>query len=247
MKKINQKIIALILTILLISTNLISLGNQVIALTLVEQNDKTNNNNVTFDSYLEGNVHSKSYNIDEEAKVYLKLNVYNTGYLKNIVISISNTANYEIDMDNLKDENILSASKNQISVKQINSEEQVILELPIKIKTANKVEVSLNAIYVDNNGIERNITKTISNQIIWKQQMELNLNYEVSKYIPYNQGEEYGVLLQTIITSSIKDHVLPISKTELEMYIPQIENVKPEVVNVIANKTLNTNNDDYSK
>ncbi len=253
MKKINQKIIALILTILLISTNLISLGNQVIALTLVEQNDKTNNNNVTFDSYLEGNVHSKSYNIDEEAKVYLKLNVYNTGYLKNIVISISNTANYEIDMDNLKDENILSASKNQISVKQINSEEQVILELPIKIKTANKVEkdfaekvseVSLNAIYVDNNGIERNITKTISNQIIWKQQMELNLNYEVSKYIPYNQGEEYGVLLQTIITSSIKDHVLPISKTELEMYIPQIENVKPEVVNVIANKTLNTNNDE---
>ena len=159
MKKLNQKIIALILTILLISTNLISLSNQVIALTLVEQDDKTNNNNVKFDSYLEGNVHSKSYNVGEQAKVYFKLDVYNTGYLKNIVISISNTANYEIDTDNLKDENILSIFENQISVKQINSGEHVIIELPIKIKTANKVEkdfaekvseISLNAVYVDN-------------------------------------------------------------------------------------------------
>ncbi len=253
MKKINQKIIALILTILLIGTNLIPLGNQVIAANLSEQNDKTSNNNVTFNSYLEGNVHSKSYNANEKAKLYLKLNVYNTGYLKNSTITISNNANYEIDVNNFENENILSMTSNQITVKQINSGEELTIELPIKIKTASKVEkdfaqkvseVSLNAIYVDNKGIERNITKTINNQIIWKQQMNLNLNYEVTKYIPYNQGEEYGVLLQTVITSSIKDHVLPISKTELEMYVPQIENVKPTTVNVIANKTLNTNSDE---
>ena len=253
MKKINQKIIALILTILLIGTNLIPLGNQVIAANLLEQNNKTSNNNVTFDSYLEGNVHNKIYNVEEEAKLYIKLNVYNTGYLKNSTITISNNANYEIDTANLKNENILSMTSNQITIKQINSNEEVTIELPIKIKTANSVEkdfaqkvseVSLNAIYVDDNGIEKNITKTINNQVIWKEQMELNLNYEVTKYIPYKQEQEYGVLLQTVITSSVKDHVLPISKTELEMYAPQIENAKPTSVNVIANKTLNTNSDE---
>ena len=253
MKKINQKIIASILTTLLILTNLIPLGNQVIAANITSQNNKTNNSNVTFDSYLEGNVHSQTYNVEEEAKLYLNINVYNTGYLKNPVISISNTANYEIDTNNLKDENILSASSNQVTIKQIDSGKQVTIQLPIKIKTANKVEsdfaektseVTLNANYVDENGEEKAIEKTINNQVIWNEQKELNLDYKVTKYIPYNQGEEYGVLLQTVITSSIKGHVLPISKTQLEMNVPQIENVNPTSVNVISNKTTNTNNDE---
>lgn len=252
MKKINQKITALILTTLLILSNLIPLGNQVIAANIASQNNKTCNKNVTFDSYLEGMVHSKTYNIEEEAKLYLNINVYNTGYLKNPVINISSTANYEINTAKLNNTNILSATANQVTLKQVNSGEQVIIELPIKIKTANKVKVdfaektsgvTLNAAYVDENGIERDITKTINNQVIWNEQKELNLNYKVTKCIPYNQGEEYGILLQTVITSSIENHSLPISKTELTMNVPQIENVKPEMVNVIANKTTNTNND----
>ena len=253
MKKINQKITALILTTLLILSNLIPLGNQVIAADIASQNNKTCNKNVTFDSYLEGMVHSKTYNVEEEAKLYLNINVYNTGYLKNPVINISSTANYEINIAKLNNTNILSATANQVTLKQVNSGEQVTIELPIKIKTANKVKtdfaektsgVTLNAAYVDENGIERDITKTINNQVIWNEQKELNLNYKVTKYIPYNQGEEYGILLQTVITSSIENHSLPISKTELTMNVPQIENVKPELVNVIANKTTNTNNDE---
>ena len=66
--KTKQRIIALLMTILLLGTNLLTLGNQVIAVNLAEQNSKTNHSNVTFDSYLEGETHTQTYKVGEEAK-----------------------------------------------------------------------------------------------------------------------------------------------------------------------------------
>ncbi len=255
--KTKQKIMAILLTILLLGTNLINLGTAVIAANVPEQNNKTNNSNVTFDSYLEGGVHSQNYKVGEETKLYLKIGVHNAGYLKNSVINIAENANYEIDTSNLQNNELIqSSTNNQIKLKQIDSENNVEIVLPIKIKSANQVdkdfiekesEVSFIAIYVDGNGNEKTVNKVITNKLTWEAELELDLNTEVTKYIPFNQNENYGVLIQTKIISRLKDHVLPVSSTELLVNVPELEGEKPQSVNVIANTTTNTNQDENGK
>ena len=91
--------------IMLIGMNLISLGNQVIAVNLTSQNSKTNNQNVEFDSYFEGNNYTKNFNIEQEATLYISLKVKNSGYLKDGIVRISD-ANYEIVTEKLKSEKV---------------------------------------------------------------------------------------------------------------------------------------------
>ncbi len=251
--KLKQKIVAMLLTVILMSTNFVALGTQVIAASLEQQNSKTNHANVEFNSYFAGEVHSKTFHLQEEAKLYLSLKVSNIGYLKNAVVRITE-ANYQIDHGNLQEnEKIQSASQDEIKLEQINSGEEVLLELPISILAQEQVvsgyldktsQVTLTGIYVDENGKERNIEKTIQNQLTWEANPELELKGEVSKYIPYQQAEEYGVLVQTKLSSNLKDGVVPISKTQLSMQVPEIEGSKPQRVIVLANQTTATNQDE---
>ncbi len=250
--KTKQRIIALFTTILLVCTNFAGIAGSVIAVEMPEQNNKTNHANVTFDSYLEGNTHSKTYKVADQAKMYLKVAVKNAGYLKNGTVNISNTANYEIDTSNLKNDMIQSATEGQVKLKQIGSGSEIEIALPIKIKESNQVDkdfiekisaVTFNGTYIDANGKEVAITKTINNQIIWEEQTSLELSSKVTKYIPFNEGENYGVLVQTTVSSKIKDHNLPVSKTEIQMQVPEMEGTLPEEVTVVANQTTNTNND----
>ncbi|MFQ8987367.1 MAG: hypothetical protein ACLR6T_01540 [Intestinibacter sp.] len=68
--KIRQKIMAVMMTTILVGTNLLNLGAQVIAAApeLEKQNKQTNHANVEFNSYLEGEVHNKTFSEKEEAK-----------------------------------------------------------------------------------------------------------------------------------------------------------------------------------
>ncbi|MCI9177826.1 MAG: hypothetical protein HFJ28_04565 [Clostridia bacterium] len=252
--KIKQKIVAILMTILLVGTNLITLGNQVIAANLSQQNSKTNHTNVEFNSYFEEGTYSKKININEKAKLSLKIKVNEVGYLKNAQVNIQNS-NYEIDVENLQNTAVEEVTKTQVKLKQIKSNEEVYIELPIKIKKEEKVEkdflekisnVIFTATYIDENGKEKDIQKTIQNQVIWQANPEVQMTGEVTKYVPYKQEEEYGVLLQTLVSSEIKDHILPISKTQINMQVPQIEGENPQRVTVIANKTQNTGSKNQS-
>ena len=73
--KIKQKIVAILMTILLVGTNLITLGNQVIAANLSQQNSKTNHTNVEFNSYFEEGTYSKKINVNEKAQLNVKIKV----------------------------------------------------------------------------------------------------------------------------------------------------------------------------
>lgn len=247
--KTKQKIMAVLMTIILVGSNLITLGNGVIAASLLEQNSKTNHANVEFDSYFENGEHAKTYKVGQEAKLKLKIKVSNTGYLKNGAVQILD-ANYQIKNSKLESSKVQTATNEQIKLTQIASGEEVIIEVPIQIKPVEQVAknflektstVSFTATYVDGNGKEKAIEKTIYNQVKWQADLSLSLNSEVTKYIPYHQGEEYGVLVQTTISSELKDHVLPISKTELTMQVPKMFNTNPQRVTVIANQLASTN------
>ena len=236
--------------IMLIGMNLISLGNQVIAVNLTSQNSKTNNQNVEFDSYFEGNNYTKNFNIEQEATLYISLKVKNSGYLKDGIVRISD-ANYEIVTEKLKSEKVQNVTENSISLKQIKQNEEVVLEVPIQIKKQESISadyfsktstVEFQGTYVDGNGEKKEIIKTMNHQVTWKVEDELVLSEQDLTYVPYMQNEEYGVMVQTTLTSKLAKVLMPISETELTMQVPKINGQAPQKATVVAKQIIATGN-----
>ena len=256
MSKVLEKIIALVLVIILVSANLIFLGEYTIVYALsdeelIKQDSSTNNKNIEFNSYFNGETHSQVFDIgSEEAKIYLKLKVNNAGYLQNGTIEFQN-ANFKIKGD-IQNENIQSIDNqnNKIVLNKINNGSDITIELPIEILKNDNVSLDyfnketltkFTGTYVDGSGKEKQIEKEVTNKLSWKGNAEAELKVTVNKFVTYATNENYGVMLQTKINSNIKDSSLPIHNTNLEITVPTINNIKPTSVNVIATNTLATN------
>lgn len=250
--KVKQKIIAILMIITLMGANLLALGKQVMAADLSIQNSETNHKNVELDSYFEEGIYQKEFEIGETANLYFKMKVNNAGYLKNTIVNISD-ANFEFDAENVKNTNVQSATETQLKFNQVNANNELIVEVPIQITTSENIEqnflqkiskIEFTATYVDGEGKEHSIEKTIENQAIWKATATMELTGEVTKYIPYQNENESGVLLQLVVNTNVKDQVVPVSQTNLQLQAPQVAGNYPQRVNVFANQMTMTGNDE---
>lgn len=253
MGKVITKVTSAIITTILVFSNLLVLGGEVIAYggELEEQNTKTNNSKVEFNSYFDDGVHGKEYKTTEEGKIYLNLKVKEEGYLKDIVVNFSN-ANFIIDSDKIKSEYVqkVNDNKDTITLNSINKGEEVTIEVPIKILNEENVkadnfskvtDVILTANYIDINGNTKAVTKTIKTQVEWNGTAEIENTTQLSKYIPYNVGEEYGVIFQSLISNKVKDNSMPVKEQITTVEVPLINEAKPEEVKVTVNNTNATN------
>lgn len=253
MNKILNKLIAVMIVILLMGTNLIFLATESIATSSAydSQNSRTNNSNVEFNSYFEGGVHETSLDMtSKEGKLYLNLNVKNAGYLKNVLVSFEGI-NFTINPDE-KNEYIQKVDRenNQISLNQINKGNNVTIEIPIEFLSKEDVTADylnkefktiLTAEYVDNDGNSKTIEKTVLNKLTWTAETELENTMIINKYIPYTQGEKYGVLLQMRVNNKVKENKLPVKSSQTTITVPELSGTKPTAVSVIANNTKATN------
>ena len=245
-KKLN-KIMASLLVFVMLMANMSAVGihlGEVIAAEsgLNSQNSKTNNKNVEFDSYfIDGanKTHETTKKIGEENKIVAKISVKNAGYLKNARIDFVDS-NFIVSSktDSTK---VSKIEKNTITLNQIDANENVIVELPftfehedrINLNQFNKVsKAKLIATYVDEKGKEHNINKDIELGLKWTAEVEDEITAQVTKYIPYNIDNQKGLLLQMIVKEAVKDNILPIKESNIEILIPQINGQKPATVKV---------------
>ena len=253
MGKIVTKATSAIITAILVLSNLLVLGGEVIAYggELEKQDAKTNNSKVEFNSYFEGGMHGKEFNATEEGKIYLNLKVKDEGYLKDIVVNFSNS-NFKINSDKLQSEYVqkVNDNKDTITLNSINKGEEVTIEVPItmlneetvKADNFSKVtDVVLTANYIDINGNEKAVTKTIKAQVEWNGTAEVENATQLTKYIPYNVGEEYGVIFQALISNKLKENAMPVKEQTTTVEVPVINETKPEEVKVTVNNTKATN------
>ncbi len=257
MNKKGNKIIASIVVFIMMLTNMSTLMGQVgsvLAANINNQNSKTNHVNVQFDSYfLTGK--TKAYevakNIGEDNTIVAQITVKNAGYLKDARVEFSD-ANFKISEE--KSDKVASIENNVITLNQIDNGEEVTLNLPITLNINDKIsvdefnkvsKVKFTANYIDEKGKEYSIKKEISLGLKWTAKAELVLQNEVSKYIPYNINGEKGLVLQTIVKSSIKDNVLPIKNNKIEVEIPEINGVKPTEVTVYNKENSNFGENNY--
>lgn len=218
----------------------------------------TGHPNVEFEAYLDedkSQVITANVN-SEDLAIFLNLGVKDSGYLKDGKITICATEeeklNFRLKGDFNETETIQLVEDDIISLKQINYGTDVVLEIPIEYQeeeyvNPNKVsrgsKVILEGIYVDNEGQETQILKEIPITISWKDEREINLSQEISKYIAFEMGENKGVILQTVINvdSSVDGNTLPVSNSKLEVKVPNIEEAKPTTIKVVAESTAGTN------
>ena len=256
MEKILEKVIALILVIILVSANMLILGEYTIAYALSdeelsEQDAKTNQKNVEFNAYFDGGTHNKTFEIgDEGAKIYVNVKVNNAGYLENGTIEFLNT-NFKLK-DGITNENIQSVdvNTNKIVLNKLNNGSDVTIELPIEILKNDNVTLDyfnketstqFTGKYVDGNGKEKDVQKEIVNKLSWKGDAETEITVNPEKFVPFATNGNYGAMVQVRVNSKIKNNSLPIKSTNIEITVPTINNIKPTSVNVISTRTTATN------
>ena len=256
-EKVVNKLIAAITVICLLMSYVSILTDSVYAAyeELEKQGIVSNNKNVEFDAYFktEGtNKHSMEAEMTAEQKLYVKVNVKNTGYLETATISLENP-NFAISKNFVKTEDIKSVDydKNQITLNQTESGKEVELEVPVNfVRNDNmdltyfskETKINLSGTYYDENGKARNIKSNINVRLNWTSKAKAVLNEEVIKYGVYNTN----VYMQTLLTSVLEGNSLPVEKTQIEVTVPKIANKNPEEVRIFANTTA-TNNAEFTK
>ena len=265
-QKILSKVLATTLAVILTFANFIMLGvyagkTYATSDTLENQKTVTNNENVEFDAYFlseNGNrTHTLKQDIDiTDTKMYLSINV-KKGYLKNGRIEITGedkeNANFRItNTDNvLETVESIDTEKNTITLKQLNSGTQIVLEIPITslkddsfdLSNFSKINnIKLTGTYVSDEGDTIEIEKTIRTRNEWTKEVKASIEQTVKSFIPYQVGENAGTILQTTLKTGLENNALPIKQTQVSINVPQVNGIKPEEVIVTANNTYATNN-----
>lgn len=256
MYKKCKKIVASMLVLLIMLTNLSSIGvhiGEVIAADINNQNAKTKNPNVEIDTYFIQEQEKKTYeatkNVGEENKIIAQITVKNSGYLKDAKIEFENT-NFNI-LDTITSEFIshVNTKNNEILLNQIDAGESIRIEIPIEFKNAEEYDpnqfnavnkAKISGIYIDNKAVQNKIEKEMLLSLNWVTSSEAVVEAKVSKFVPYNINGEKGLIMQTTITSGVKENTAPIKVEELKIQIPNINNIPPKDIKVNANSMIAT-------
>ena len=160
MKRITKKVLASILTFTIAFAQLSTLGMYGIAYATEIRDTSTSNSNVEFDVYFANEEREIVSDVNAEDMImYLNIKVKEAGYLKNGIVSFS-SANFNIK-ENVENEYIQETKEDKIYLKQLDTNSNILIELPITAKKDNIIAVSnftqeskvqFNATYVNSNG-----------------------------------------------------------------------------------------------
>lgn len=226
---------------------------------LENQNTTSKDGSVNFDVQYENGKHSAVIDQNKnDEKINIALSLKKDGYIKEATIDLSNT-NFEISQVK-KSEKVqnFDAGNKKITFCQMTSKEKIAEQ--IIITPINKEEVSednfnkdnhikLTCTFVNTNLKETKVEQEIVIHTEWMaKNIEANLNYEVTKYIPYATENESNLIVQGKITSNVKDGVLPVKNTKININTPQIAGEYPEKVTVInSTEEINKNGVTYDE
>lgn len=251
MQKIWSKVIAAMLIAILLGFNCITTG--VYAANIIEQNNETSEKNITFDVKI-GNENSHEgyeYTADidsTDTNLYLNIGVKNTGYLKDISVSLENS-NYKLDYSKVDDSRIKNITDYTIELNQINTGKTIELAIPI-IPTMNSSisvdelgkdsTIKFKATYINEDNKEDTIEKDMKVHLNWTASQE-NLIGELSQNVIRYLNLDGKTMLSLLLSDALKDSKLPVSSKEININVPMINELKPTEVIVTAIDMLATN------
>ena len=261
LKKVLDKVIAIILIMVLTLFNFIYVGTSTISYAIGVLTNETNNKNVKFVAYFktaEGKkVDAKEEKIDNsDMKMYLGISVENAGYF-NGNIEVLNS-NFTLKNTNTS-EKINKIENNKITLNQITAGESIELELGIEPKNENKIDsgllnmeskIKLTGTYTDSNAKKIDIDSTREIKLILEDPYEegkgLNINAGIITNKIYNINNENKRLVQLKINSNLEENKYPVKSTSIEVGVPDgVENV--EVISLGTKATNGKDSEEFSE
>ena len=251
MQKILSKAIAIMLIAILVGFNCITTG--VYAANIIEQNNETSEENITFDVKLGNESSHEGYeytaDIDStDTNLYLNIGVKNTGYLKNIAINLENS-NFKIDYSKVNNDQIKNITDYTVELNQIATNRTVELVIPI-IPTMNDSiaidelgkdsTIKFLATYINEDNKEKSIEKDMTVHLNWttaEENLVGELSQDVIRYLNYD-GK---TMLSFLLNDGLKDSKLPVSSKQININVPMINELKPTEVIVTTIDMLATN------
>ena len=244
--------------------------NRILAVDLNNQNNLTNNSNVTFDAYFEdssgGQTHSIITDVNPEYPyLYLNIGVTNGTLINPTVqfldLSDNPDINYTLPYSNVQNVQSIDEMNQKIvfnNIENLNSSHLISKRgLQISTQIGESFEISdlnkdskvlFTAVYQDSNGNTSNISKEIYLNVGWTGNFSMDLAQRVTQYFANNDGSGSSVTLETTVNAKInsagKHNLLPVKQTTLVIDVPTYEGIAPTDVQVKANKTIATNGND---
>lgn len=254
MQKLFNKITAGILIAILLGFNCATTA--VYAANIIEQNDETSEENITFNSTIGNEISHEGYeytaDIDStDTNLYLNIGVKNTGYLKDISINLENS-NYKFDYEKVDEKRIKNITEYSVDLNQINTSETIELAIPI-IPTMNEKiagdelgkdsTVKFKATYINEDNRESTIEKDMTIHLNWTTSQE-NLVGELTQNVIRYLNYDGKTMISLLLSDSIKDSKLPVGSKQIQISVPTIRDLKPSQVIVTAIDTIATNGDE---
>ncbi len=259
--KILEKLLAIILIFTLTSANFAFVTKSFavsIADTLFGEKANTGHKNVEFEAYF-GTEEEKETSVissvnEQDLSMNLTLSVQETGYLKDGKIEILESEegkglNFRVKENAEFPENVQGFEENTIFLKQIDySSDLTSITLPIAYeneeyvneeKLSKDAKIYFSGIYVDKDGEEVEVSREIILNISWKDERDISIESEATKYIDYGEG----IVFQTSVklNNFVEDNSLPTKSSKVEIKVPVLEGKTPSNINVVANSTQGTN------
>ncbi len=191
--------------------------------------------------------------IVEGLAIQITLGVNDSGYLKSSKIDIKNLENqiFKLRDDIPLGQYIQSVEQNKIKLNQIENGNEVKIYIPIELKEESDIDIStlqsgveleLVTTYIDNEGNEEIITKSVRPIFNVENTVDLKVDGNVEKFIPYVKDGINEALIQLKVEAYAENKpTLPIKDTQVQVTIPQIEGTTINNVVVSAIETSYTN------
>ena len=253
-KKIVKKILAILLVIMLISTDFFVLGSNLISYA-VESDSATNNKNIDFSAYFKDVKGEKVDTLQtsikaENLKLYAEITVKNEGYLSNATLELEDS-NFNIK-NNILSDSIASIDGNKVTLKQINAGTTVVVELDIEPSIGDTLteemllkasDVKLSGRYMETSykGLSINATRTVSLDLQADESTSAELETDIITNKIFSINGTNKRMVQLLVKSRLSDNQYPIKQTTISVDVPTLSEKEPEKVDVISLGTMATN------
>lgn len=253
-KKMIKKILAILMIIMLMSTDFFVLGSGVKSYA-TELSSTTNNKNIEFSTYFKNTRGEKVETLqtsikEENLKLYAEVTVKNDGYLTDATLELSDS-NFSIK-NNILSDSIASIDGNKVNLKQINAGTTAVIELDIEPIIADTMEVDmllkasdlkLTGKYMETSykGLSIEATKAVTLNLQSDESASAELTTDIITNKVFNINGENKRVVQLLIKSRLADNQYPIKQTVINVAVPSLSEKQPEEVDVLSLGTMATN------
>lgn len=167
------------------------------------------------------------------------IDAYNSSYIKDASISFANSNFTVVDSKIADNKNVQSINKDVIKLNSSEIDEKIELNIPVSFKKVDyvaedyfnrAVTVKLEGTYVDKNGTEKTFSKQTQVNISWHVlEKEILAKARIVRSFEFTENNQRNALVTVELTSGIKDGRAPEKEESLEVSVPNINNIHPEL------------------